>query len=202
MPGPEKGENWGILGGAFDPVHRGHITLADDICKKKKLKGVLFVPSFAHPFKQGQAVAPYRDRVAMLELVTEDREYFLVEEIESREGLSGYTVDTIRALKTRYPGATFCFIIGADNIQQISAWHQPESILAEMSIVAGTRPGYTPAHARGSVAREIEFVQTLAVDISSSEIRQAIKTGRRTDRLNEWLDDRVKGYIDEHGLYR
>ena len=68
MPTPEPGEQWGILGGTFDPVHRGHTTLAYDICMKKRLSGVLLVPAYCHPFKNEQAVASFDDRLEMLKL--------------------------------------------------------------------------------------------------------------------------------------
>ncbi|MEW6412818.1 MAG: nicotinate-nucleotide adenylyltransferase [Candidatus Zixiibacteriota bacterium] len=199
---PEKGENWGILGGTFDPVHTGHITLANDICIAKGLDGVLLVPAGNHPFKEGTIYASFEDRVQMLKLAVANHDCLGVSKIEQQNNLSGYTLDTIRAVKKRHPGVTFYFIIGADNISQIRNWHRFEKIFDEIHIVAGTRPSYTLDHHGDAVLSRIEFVETSAVNVSSSEIRQLIGQGGDLSVLDRWVGSEIKEYIIRRKLYR
>lgn len=202
MPTPEKGEHWGILGGAFDPVHRGHITLARDIYALKSMAGILLVPSVNHPFKRDKAVADFRQRVDMLRLAVADFDFFLVDEIENEKQLPGFTIDTITALKAKYPGIVLSFLIGSDNIQQLSRWHQPERIFEEVSVIAGTRPGHKPDLGEHSLLTGVEYIQTRAIDVSSSRIRHTLRTGVEMHKLGDWLDPKVKEYIINRSLYR
>lgn len=202
MPTPEKGEHWGILGGTFDPIHRGHLTLVRDIQLKKPLDGILLIPAHNHPFKKEQAVASYENRLAMLRLAIPRHEPIHVCEIEKELDLSGYTLDTVRAVKKRYPGVTFCFLVGADNIAQIGTWYKPEEILNELTVIAGTRPGFSPEQATEPLAARIEYIETTPVDISSSVIRNMISVKASREELIKWLDLPVYDYILSKGLYR
>ena len=202
MPTPEKGERWGILGGAFDPVHNGHINLARDIHLKKHLDGVLLVPAYRHPFKQNQAVASYEDRVAMLRLAASEHDFLVVDELEKDLELSGLTLDTVRAVKTRYPQTEFYFLVGADNIDQVSKWHQPEEILAEIEVIAGTRPTFFPKEICDTIAERIEYIETSPVDVSSSEIRDLLRSGEGIERLAAMVDRKVNEYILSRRLYQ
>ncbi|UCG61875.1 MAG: nicotinate (nicotinamide) nucleotide adenylyltransferase [Candidatus Zixiibacteriota bacterium] len=202
MPTPEKGEHWGILGGTFDPIHRGHLTLVRNIQLKKPLDGTLLIPAHKHPLKSEQAVASYDNRLAMLKLAVCELERVRIDEIEKELNLSGYTLDTVRAIKKRYPGVTFYFLVGADNITQMGSWHKPEEILDELSIIAGTRPAFSPEQASGPLAARIEYIETTPVDISSSRIRSLISEGAQRNELIRWLDPSVYDYIVTRGLYR
>ncbi len=202
MPTPDKGEHWGILGGTFDPVHRGHLTLVLNILQKKPLDGVLLIPAYRHPFKKQQAVASYDDRLAMLRLATQPHERLSIDEIEKELELSGYTLDTVRSLKKRYPGVTFHFLVGADNIAQMASWHKPEQILSEINVIAGTRPAFSPAEAPEPFASRIEYIETAPVDVSSSRIRSLVSEGGQRDELIKWLEPQVYDYIVARGLYR
>jgi len=202
MPEPEQERTWGILGGTFDPVHRGHLTLADNIRIKKHLAGVLLVPAYNHPFKQQDCQASYHHRVAMLRLALEPYEHLLLCEIEAEEKLSGYTVDTIRALKDRYPDRAFRFIIGADNLDQILDWHEPDRILAEAPLLVGGRPGYRLRRTGGLPFDTIELVETEPVDVSSTTLRELLQRDTPADRLRQWLPEAVLDYIRKEHLYR
>ncbi len=201
MPHPEPGERWGILGGTFDPIHQGHITLARDIKAGKTLNGVLLVPSLHHPFKTGRAEASFDDRLKMARLAVEGERGLEVSDIELQQNLPGYTIDTIRALKDLYRDTAFCFIIGADNVKQMSEWRSPELIFNEVTVVAGNRPGFKPAGCDGIAAR-IEYVETSAVDVSSTEIRQAVRSGQDPKLLSRALKPEVLAYIKQRRLYQ
>ncbi len=202
MPEPEQGGVWGILGGTFDPVHRGHLTLADNIRIQKHLAGVLLVPAYNHPFKQQDCQASYHHRVEMLRLALKPYEHLVLCEIEAEEKLSGYTVDTIGALKDRYPDRTYRFIIGADNLDQILDWHEPDRILAEAPLLVGGRPGYRLRRADGLPFDTIELIETEPVDVSSTALRDLLHDDADDDRLREWLPEAVLNYIRKEQLYR
>jgi len=198
---PDHGQ-WGILGGAFDPVHRGHLVLAGEIHRMKKLTGVLFVPSVRHPFKKDQCKASFSDRVTMLKLAVKTYDHFLVSEIETDMNLSGYTLDTIRAFKQLYPKTEFSFIIGADNLGDLSRWHEPEQILKEIKVLVGSRPAYGSDQHTAFPHGSIELVPTCLVHISSSEIRCKIKDNISAEQLDKLVPESVRKYIFENGLYR
>ena len=202
MPSPEPSERWGILGGTFDPVHAGHLTLARDIKSLKQLDGVILVPSFRHPFKSNGTEASYEDRLAMLHIAVSGENGFAVSDIEQKHDLPGYTIDTIRAIKDAFPDVLFCFLIGADNIGQLPEWSHPEEILREVPVVAGTRPGFDRPIGSDGLASQIEYIMTTAVDISSTDIRRAIRGGELTIEMRRHLDAGVLEYIMNRKLYR
>jgi nicotinate-nucleotide adenylyltransferase len=210
MCSPEKGERWGILGGSFDPVHLGHINLATEIKKAKQLDGILFVLSNQHPFKKNQTVASFVQRKKMLELAVdnidnidniENIENYLVSSIEKDKNLSGYTLDTIKALKNMYPDVKFYFIVGADNLLQIDKWHKPDEIFKELKILSGRRPSYANETVDTKWIDKIEFINTSEVNVSSSELRKMLKNKIEKDNLNKLIDKKVLEYIIENRLY-
>ena len=198
MPNPENGGNWGILGGSFDPIHNGHINLANSICSKKKLDGVLIVPTVKHPNKSRLIEANYLDRVAMLKAALLGMTKFSICEIEAEENLSGYTIDTIRALKLRFPKAEFYFIIGSDNISIIDNWYMAEELKSEVKFIAGTRPGFGNAD---KSKLPVELVEIPQLDISSSEIRKMIKNGSSLEELTQYVPASAAEYILKKGIY-
>ncbi len=198
MPNPENGGKWGILGGSFDPIHNGHINLAHSICSKKKLDGVLAIPAVKHPNKSRLSVANYSDRLAMLKAALVDLSKFFICEIEAEENLSGYTIDTIRALKKRFPKVSFYFIIGSDNISTIDNWYMAEELKSEVEFIAGSRPG---SDYNNKSQLPVELVEISELDISSSEIRKMIKSGSTFDELTEYVPASAAKYIFEKGIY-
>ena len=177
MRTPEQGESWGILGGTFDPVHLGHINLARQIYKIKKLHGVLLIPTWNHPVKAGDVFASFDDRLAMLRLAVDSDAGLYVSTMERDRELSGYTIDTIRTLKALYPGGEFYFIIGSDNISQLENWYHPEEIVREVKIIAGTRPGADVSVIKSRYDEFVEYVEIEPREASSSEIRRQVRGG-------------------------
>jgi len=205
MMTPAHGGNWGILGGAFDPIHLGHITLASEIAEAASLTGVLFVPSYRHPFKTGEFGASFANRVRMLQLATWEHESFIVSEIEHEQDLSGYTVDMIGALKNRYPRAQLNFLIGADNLTDLPKWRQPSQLLDAVRMLVGSRPGSDPIsslEASGLPTDRIEVIESRPIDVSSTEIRQLVKSDASDEIFADLLCGKVLEYIRENGLYR
>ena len=200
MATPDKGEVWGILGGAFDPVHLGHIRLALDLKNKKNLDGVVLIPSFLHPFKKYNTIASFDDRVEMLKLAAESTNCFSISTIERDNNLPGYTLDTVLAVKNMYPDTTFYFLIGADNITQVHTWHEPDKIFKEIKVIAGTRPNHSPDELENKFSENISYIETGEYDIASSDIRSALKEANY-DYISDMVDPVVLEYIKKRKLY-
>ncbi|PWB75960.1 nicotinate (nicotinamide) nucleotide adenylyltransferase [candidate division GN15 bacterium] len=202
MPIPDNGEKWGIFGGAFDPVHNGHLTLAREIRLNAHLDGILFVPSFVPPRKVQGCVASFQHRFAMLGLATADDKRFGVTDIESERDEPGYTLHTVRALKKRFPGTALSFIIGADLLTEIETWFEAMEIIKEVPIIAGTRPGAALKTPAGLPSGAVSLVPTSPVDLASHDIRARIAAGITLQELSRMMPPVVAQYILDEGLYR
>lgn len=202
MASPDNGGDWGILGGSFDPVHNGHINLANSICQRKLLQGVLIVPAFKHPLKKQATVAAYEDRITMLKLALFGQNQLQLCEIEKVENLSGYTIDMLHALKKRFPNARFYFIIGSDLVSQLNSWHRADQLQQECSFLAGARPGEHKVEDDKIAGPMVEMVKINELDISASDIRQRIKNGAALAEINKLVPEKVAEYIYRQGLYK
>lgn len=185
----------GILGGTFDPPHKGHIAIAKAALDRLGLDKVIFIPAQNPPHKVKQTVASPADRLRMLELALDDIERFEISDIElQRPGLS-YTADTLEELCRVFPGEEFFLIIGADNISEIESWYDPERILTLAKVAAANRPGFGSG---GAYAGRILNFEMPPADISSTDVRNRIKAGLPVDDL---VPKGVGEYIIKHRLY-
>ncbi|MCB2201859.1 nicotinate (nicotinamide) nucleotide adenylyltransferase [bacterium] len=201
MSGSEFNGRWGIFGGRFDPVHLGHLMLARDCLRLKKLDGVLLVPSYQPPHKPEDCEASFDDRIHMLKLAVGDDAAFRISDIERTIEGPGYSLRVVRELKRQHPETSFLFIIGADNIDTISTWHKPEELLQEVPFVAGVRPGNDP-EALLRFGLPIEMLPTSEIDISGEKIRAGLKAGAGRTQLVKWMPVKVADYILERKLYQ
>jgi len=202
MKNREHRKRWGILGGTFDPIHNGHLTLARDCLDLAPLDRILFVPSFDPPHKPAGCKASFEDRTCMLELAVGDNAEFAISTIERDIDGPGYTLNLVRALKKRYPEVAFSFIIGADNITQMLDWHQPERIFEEVRVIAGTRPGFD-LHTRDyPEGFAFTTVPTSAVNLSATEIRSMLAREISLEALAQSVPQAVAEYIFNRKLYR
>ena len=201
MPSPDAGAQWGILGGAFDPVHNGHLTLAREILFAAGLDRILFVPSFVPPRKAVGCVASFEDRLEMLRLAIADTRQFHLTDIESESSDPGYTLHTVRALKKRLPDAKLSFIIGADLLSEIETWYEAMAIIREVRIIAGSRPGAILATPSGFPIGAITLVPTSPVDLASHDIRARVALGITLVELARMTPPAVAKYILDQGLY-
>lgn len=189
----------GMFGGTFDPVHVGHLILAERAREELGLDLLLFVPAFIPPHKiTGRKIASAESRADMLRLAIAGNPGFRVENREiERQGIS-YTVETIRTLREAYPDARFTLLIGADNARDFRTWHQPEAIAQLADVAVWARPGI-------SLSDELlpgiplQQISSPLFEISSTDIRERLAAGRSIRYL---VPDPVLQYIDRHGLYR
>lgn len=189
----------GVFGGTFDPVHLGHLMLAERACDELGLEGVLFVPAKRPPHKQrGVEISPAEDRLAMLQCAVSDNPRFFVSDLElRREGVS-FTVTTLQQLHQTLPDAALTLLIGGDNARDFSSWRQPEAIAQLAQLAVWLRPGFQapPELLPGITYRTIPAP---LMEISGTEIRRRVRHGRS---IRYMAPDQVIDYINTHGLYR
>lgn len=188
----------GVFGGTFDPPHVGHLIVAEDVAAALKLDRVIFIPTGTHPLK-GERVGTTADlRVQMIAAATSDSELFVVDERETlRPGLS-YTIDTIHELRTENPGAELYLLVGSDILSEIHRWHRIEELAQSARLVVMTRPGADTDPGRVAGVSVLS-VGVTDVEISSSDIRERVRTGRPYRYL---VPDTVYQIMVKHSLYR
>jgi nicotinate-nucleotide adenylyltransferase len=197
----------GIFGGTFDPVHVGHLILAEQCREQGRLDQVWFVPAFRPPHKPDVRVTPFLHRVEMLTLATAGHPAFRVDPLEKdREGPS-YTVDTLDELRRRHPADDFLLLIGSDTLADLAKWRAPERIVAQAGLLVVTRPGSAVLSVEelrtlmdlpeGSELR-LQLVQTPLIDISSHDLRLRAAAGRS---LRYFVPRAVECYIHDKRLY-
>jgi nicotinate-nucleotide adenylyltransferase len=195
----------GILGGTFDPIHVGHLAVAEEAREALGLARVLFVPAGQPPHKVPGSVSRVGDRVAMVQLAIADNPAFELSMIEvQREGPS-YTVDTLEALARTNPGAQLHLILSAETFAELPTWHEPERLFEVARMAVVPREGYPapdPAWlARAFPGREdrVEYLGGPRLELSSTALRARVAAGRSIRYL---VPAAVEAYIADHDLYR
>ena len=189
----------GILGGTFDPVHLGHLIIAQEALAQCCLDRVLFVPSADPPHKNADDVAPAEARSRMVALAVDGQPRFELCRIELERTGKSYTVETLRQLRGKLGSATeFYLIIGADNAPEMSTWCDPHGVLDLAHVTVMGRPGYLPDEVDRRIAARMRFLESPLIEISSTQIRSRIRTGKP---IRYWVPDKVVRYIEAHRLY-
>lgn len=196
----------GILGGTFNPVHLGHIHLAQKAMDVAGLDQVLFVPSGVSYMKDQREILPAKHRIEMVRLAVADNSHFDISTIETDKKGNSYSHETIRELQRRQPEAEFYFLTGADTLFSIESWKDPASIFHSVTILAAYRTGRSLEELERQIVRlhdiyqaDIRLIAVDHLDISSSYIRNAIQSGKSTDGL---MPSAVENYIAQHHFYR
>ena len=218
----------GLLGGTFDPVHNGHLNLAEQAQKFFNLEKVLFIPAYRSPHKLALEPVSCEHRLSMLTLALEGLPRFSIDKVEINKNLVSYTIATLKELQLNHPEWNMFLILGADAFQDIDTWKQCSQLLDFCNILVGTRPGAelqvsdsvkkkltlstsatndraTSSATDVKVFKNLEkgtgvtFFQISPLDISSKEIRQRIHRGEEVKNL---LPHSVDHYIMRHRLYR
>ncbi len=189
----------GIFGGTFDPIHVGHLIVAQDIMLHCALERVVFMPSGEPPHKRNPDMASAEDRAMMVGLAVRDYPGFELSRFEvSRPGKS-YTVDTLRHLRRNMGEDTKLFlIIGADNAVDMGEWCDPQGVLELAHVLVAERPGFDRARIDPAFRSLMQFVETPLMDISSTAIRERV---RNKKPISFFVPHAVADYIGTHGLY-
>jgi len=192
----------GILGGTFDPIHYGHLQIAEEARERFALDAVLFIPTGEPPHKPS-GLASAEQRFLMAELATADHPRFAVSRLEIDRSGPSYTADTLQMLHELYPKAALHLIIGADMAMDFPTWRAPERILALARVIAVTRPGVSETRLRRRLTtpamQDVELLVAPGLDISSTELRRRVRAGQS---LRYLTPDAVIGFIEKEGLYR
>ncbi len=195
----------GILGGTFDPIHLGHLALAEGACHLARLDRVLFLPNRQPPHKDGRSVTPAVHRAAMVRLAIAGNPAFLYSGMElEREGPS-YTIDTVRAFQAEQPGWRLAFLVGMDSLLQIETWREYETLLTLVDLLVVNRPGFPTEAGRALLARlkpavsqRVRLLEVPGVAVASRDLRRMVSQGYP---LRYLVPDAVAAYIAEQQLY-
>jgi nicotinate-nucleotide adenylyltransferase len=208
-----------VLGGSFNPIHYGHLLLADDVLERLGLDRVLFVPAAAPPHKPAAQLAPAPDRLEMVRLAIEGHPRFAVSDLELRRPGLSYTVDTLQALAAG--GDALWLVIGSETFLDLLSWREPRRVasLARLVVIPragsafdpesaaaqkvlreiGVEGGFVHADAGGPPARGVAIVHAASLPLSASELRQRVREGRS---LAFRMPPAVIEYVRTRGLYR
>jgi nicotinate-nucleotide adenylyltransferase len=171
----------GLYGGSFDPVHLGHLLVAEAACEELRLDRIVFIPAARSPFKPGHAPAPDHLRLRWLRIALAGHPEFEVDDLELRRGGTSYSIDTVRACATRFPGATLHWLIGADHVPTLSQWRDAHDLAALIDFIVIPRPGAPTGP--GPEPFRLHPLRGWPLGVSSSEIRERIRTNRPVDHL-------------------
>lgn len=191
----------GLFGGAFDPVHFGHLRLAEAAAEHHQLDRVLWLPSGVPPHKAAP-VAPAESRAAMVELAIRGNPRFQLSRLEMERVGPSYTIDTLHHFQHEFPGAELYFIIGSDAVLDLPAWRQPEEVVRRCLLLVAAREGFGSQDLDEALpAAYVERIRILPPSpyrLSSSELRRLLSQGASARYL---LPDAVREYILDNGLY-
>lgn len=184
----------GILGGTFNPVHIGHLILAEEALSKLKLDKVIFVPAYQPPHKD-EAILDAEHRFNMVALAIEGNPRFEISRIEINARQKAYSVDTLKAFRDKFGAkAEFFFITGSDSLRELSSWKNIDEVYRLANFIVAKRPGFPI----GRPPKEVQVVVITEAEVSSSEIRKRLKERRSIRYL---VPEKVREYIGEYKLY-
>lgn len=186
----------GVFGGTFDPPHVGHLVAASDAAQALGLSRVLWVPAAVHPLKRHTVEASPEARLEMARAAVEGDARFTVDALELERTGPSYTVDTLRQLQVREPGAELYFLTGADNLRDLPKWREPEEVarLARLVVVSRLGEGVPAGLPYPAVA-----VPVTRMDVSSTEVRRRVRAG---ETIRYLVPEPVRAVIERRGLYR
>jgi len=196
----------GIMGGTFDPIHNGHLLMAEYSRIQFNLDKVLFIPTGIPPHKEHNKILPNRYRYDMVLLAINSNENFFLSTMEMDREKTTYTIDTINILKSMYKDVDFYFIMGSDSFLQIHKWKNYKELLGMCNFIVAKRPGYNNSNINSLIENlsstcnsSIFTLDASLLEISSSEIRSRISKNLPISYL---VPESVEKYIYKNKLYR
>ncbi|MEA5130083.1 MAG: nicotinate (nicotinamide) nucleotide adenylyltransferase [Proteiniphilum sp.] len=187
----------GIFSGSFNPVHAGHLILANYICEFTELDEVWFVVSPHNPFKEREDLLDDDMRLEMVRLALEKYDHMIASDVELHMPRPSYTIDTLARLTSEYPDKNFTLIIGSDNWKQFPKWKESQHLIKNYQVLVYPRLGeevVIPEELTGSV----RLVEAPIVEISSTFIRESIRNGKN---MRAFLPPKVYDFIVRNGIY-
>ncbi len=196
----------GIFGGTFDPVHLGHLVLAEQCREQCLLDEVWFVPAGVPPHKTAAEISPAKQRLEMLQFAIAGHENFRIQQVELERSGPSFTVETLQRFHDEAPDRELFLLLGADSVHDLPTWREPGRIL-QLSTIAAVNRGDRPAcdltatarHFGDDASQRFQIVQMPGLDISSRDIRQRVHSGRSIRYL---VPRAVEVYIAQQQLYR
>ncbi|MEK6598867.1 MAG: nicotinate-nucleotide adenylyltransferase [Deltaproteobacteria bacterium] len=209
-----------IMGGTFNPIHFGHLRIAEEVREAFNLDKVIFIPTFMPPHKDNGSLISPEHRFEMVQLAVKDNPFFEASDVEIKRGGRSYSVVTLRALRDKYTGTDFSFIAGTDSFNDITTWCEYEELFKLTNFIVIPRPGYPvkkiaeilpvelarkfwydaeKAVYINDYGKFVTYMETTLFGISASRIRKMIKEGNSTRYI---LPKEVEDYITKNGLYR
>jgi nicotinate-nucleotide adenylyltransferase len=189
----------GIFGGSFNPPHVAHLIGAEITREELELDTVIFMPASVPPHKQKMRLPDPKLRLKMVEAAIQDNPSFETSDIELRREGPSYTVDTLHELKRQHPDSQLVLIIGMDNLEIFHSWRSSEEILSLAELGVMVRPGYSKEKVKPELLRHVRFVEIPLLEISGTEIRKRIESGRSVRYM---VTDPVLAIIDKEHLYQ
>ncbi len=189
----------GLFFGSFNPIHMGHLVIANQLVEHTDMDQVWFIVSPQNPHKSKAGMLNEYDRLHLVEQAIEDNDRFRVNNIEFSLPQPSYTVDTLAHLADKFPMHQFSVIMGADNLASLHKWKNYEAILKHYHIYVYQRPGTSAPQAPENFKKSVHIVEFPQMDISASYIRKCIKEGISIKYL---VHEKVREYIDKMNLYK
>jgi len=192
------GRKLALFGGTFNPVHFGHLLMAESACQQMRLDQVVFLPSAEPPHKPAPLTAG-RHRLAMLRRAVRGNAAFAVSDWELRQNRRIYTVETLAHFHRQWPRDELFFILGSDSLRELPAWKRSDELWAAASFLSVERPGVPWDSLPARLRRRARRVSAYALPFASHEIRRQVRQGRS---VRYQVPDAVERYIRAHRLYR
>ncbi|MBN1754660.1 nicotinate-nucleotide adenylyltransferase [bacterium] len=190
---------WGILGGSFDPLHIGHLVIAEYVREEFQLDRIIFLVAFNPPHKEYRMMSAPQDRLEMTRSAVEDNPAFQIGDLEFEDGQSSYTVEVLKTIRSRSrQGDQFYLLIGSDSLLEIKSWHKWEQLWEYAKIVVIPRKNYPSQDAENGIRDRILLSSCPLIDISSTIIRERVKNRKSIRYL---VPPVVSRYISSHKLY-
>jgi len=199
----------GLIGGTFDPIHYGHLVVAEEVRVVCDLAEMIFVPAGHPPHKVGETVTDARQRLAMLELAIASNSHFTISTVDVERPGPSYTVETLRILRQQWEERTaIYFVIGWDSLEELTTWYNPLGILEQIThLVAVRRPGYVEEvgyrdrleERLPGLKQRLLTIPVPQLEISATDLRQRVAEGRP---IKYQTPEAVEQYIAQHGLYQ
>lgn len=186
----------GLFFGSFNPIHIGHLIIANYMANFTELDEVWFVVSPQNPFKEKKSLGNMYDRLEMVNLAIEGLEKLRASDIEFNLPQPSYTIDTLVYLREKYPNKDFVLIMGEDNLAGLLKWKNADIILRDYRIIVYPRPGYDGGDLKNHPS--VTMTDTPVMELSSTFVRKAIKENKN---IKFFTPDKVIEFIDKKGLY-